>query len=88
APPDRTLADGARDLIGRLGRQRQEQIHRLELSRDSLEEARARRAQASGVNTDEELLSLERHQQAFAAAARVAAVADEMLTTLLREVGR
>lgn len=41
------------------------------------------RTQSSGVSTDEELLQLERFQQSFAAAARVATVADELLTTLI-----
>lgn len=46
-------------------------------------DARGRRDSVSAVSTDEELLALERYQQSFAAAARVANVADEILTNLI-----
>lgn len=47
------------------------------------ENADARRQSVSGVSTDEELVALIKHQQAFAAAARLVTVADEMSQTLI-----
>ena len=49
--------------------------------------ADARRLAVSGVSTDEELVSLIKHQQAYAAAARLVTVADEM-SRILVELGR
>lgn len=46
-------------------------------------DARSRRDSVSAVSTDEELLALQRFQQSFAAAARVANVADEILSNII-----
>jgi flagellar hook-associated protein 1 FlgK len=45
--------------------------------------AKARRESVRGVSLDEEMVMLMRHQAAYAAAARVVTVADEMIETLL-----
>jgi len=47
------------------------------------QQAEARRDAVSGVSTDEELMRLMRHQQAYAAAAKIVQTVDEMMTTLL-----
>jgi flagellar hook-associated protein 1 FlgK len=49
-------------------------------------QARGRRDSVTGVNVDEELTSLMRAQQAYAAAAKVVSAADEMLRTLVEMV--
>jgi flagellar hook-associated protein 1 FlgK len=49
-------------------------------------QARGRRESVSGVNVDEELTSLMRAQQAYAAAAKVISAADEMMKTLVAMV--
>lgn len=46
----------------------------------------ARRASETGVSTDEEMIALMLHQQAFSAAARLVTVADDMMQTLLQMV--
>jgi flagellar hook-associated protein 1 FlgK len=46
----------------------------------------AQRAAANGVNTDEELISIIKSQQAYAAAARIVSVANEMMDDVLRMV--
>lgn len=46
-------------------------------------QAEARRGAVSGVSTDEELVSLMRHQQAYAAAARLVTTVDEMMQAVL-----
>lgn len=48
-----------------------------------LQQSTTRRESTSGVNTDEELMRLMRHQQAYAAAARIIQTVDEMMDTLL-----
>lgn len=49
-------------------------------------QADTRRASVSGVSTDEELILLIRHQQAYAAAAKLVSAADEMAQTILNLV--
>jgi flagellar hook-associated protein 1 FlgK len=49
-------------------------------------QARARRESVTGVSLDEELTSLMRSQQAYAAAAKVISAADEMMQTLVNIV--
>lgn len=46
-------------------------------------QANSRRESVSGVATDEELVALIKHQQAYAAAARLVSVVDEMAKTLI-----
>ncbi len=48
--------------------------------------AEAQRSGITGVSIDEEMVALIKHQQAFAAAARLVSVADEMLSEILRMV--
>ncbi|MHB1297446.1 MAG: flagellar hook-associated protein FlgK [Gemmatimonadaceae bacterium] len=48
-----------------------------------LRQSMARRESTSGVSTDEELMRLMRHQQAYAAAAKVVQTVDEMMGVLL-----
>lgn len=50
------------------------------------EQAEVRRASVSGVNTDEELVNLIQHQQAYTAATRVISAVDEMMKSLLQMV--
>jgi flagellar hook-associated protein 1 FlgK len=49
-------------------------------------QAGTRRVSVSGVSTDEELVQLMRHQQAYAAAAKLVSAADEMAQTVLNMV--
>ncbi len=51
---------------------------------DRLIEAQTRMSSNSGVNLDEELISLSTYQQAYAASARILTVVDQLYTTLLQ----
>ncbi|MFK7955623.1 MAG: flagellar hook-associated protein FlgK [Lysobacterales bacterium] len=51
-----------------------------------LADAETRQSNISGVNLDEEAVNLQRYQQAYAAAAEVFSVANEMFDTLIRSV--
>ena len=51
---------------------------------DRLSEAKSRQSSNSGVNLDEELMSLTQYQQAYAAGARMLTVVDQLYQTLLQ----
>lgn len=74
------LADFLLTEVGSEVRQVQDETRRAERLADG---ALSRREQVSGVSVDEELLNLNRYQQSFAAAARLANTADEMLATVI-----
>lgn len=82
-----TLTRAAGDMIVKAGQRSQRAGADLEAAQATMQAAEEQRQSVQGVSTDEELLNLTKYQQAFAAAARVASVADEVLTTLLRELG-
>lgn len=52
----------------------------------ALSDAQTARRSVSGVSSDEELLDVTRLQQAYAAAAKIATAADEMLSTIIQMV--
>jgi flagellar hook-associated protein 1 FlgK len=64
-----------------LGVQQNAAVHQTLVDR-----AQMVRASSNGVNVDEEMIMLIAQQQAFAAAARLVTVADEMVTEILRMV--
>lgn len=97
--PDRSRAPGAPDLaptpptaVGEfyratatgLGVQVQAATSEATVRTTLAEQARARRQAVSGVNVDEELTTLMRAQQAYAAAAKVITAADEMSQALMQ----
>lgn len=85
---DRPLDKAYRDVLVDVASQRESVLKAIERRDAAAGAADERRQAASGVSSDEELLTLMRYQQSFAAAARLASTADEMLSTLLNEVGR
>jgi len=48
----------------------------------------SQRSQVSGVSLDERAINLITYQKAYAAAARIVTVMDEMLDTLINNTGR
>lgn len=79
----RTFTDAHAEIVSGVG-------HRLRAADqdasvyDTLQrQAESRRTSVSGVSTDEELVSLMRHQQAYAAAARLVTTVDEMMQAVL-----
>ncbi len=74
--------------IGKLGLEVEQTARRLENTALLAEQAQMQRARVSGVNLDEETVELVRCQHAYAAAARLISVADEMLEQLLNRTGR
>lgn len=81
--PAGTMADYYRSTTGGLATQVNDARDSATVRRTMAEQADQRRASISGVNVDEELTSLMRAQQAYAAAAKVITAADEMMQTLI-----
>ena len=80
--------DAYGELIADVGNKvRQAQVG-SEVQGRILEQSQADRSSVAGVNLDEEAANLIRFQQAYQAAARIIAVADEIFQTLINAVGR
>jgi flagellar hook-associated protein 1 FlgK len=74
------------ELIARLGVEAQNSIHAAKVQSNVVTQVDAERKGVSGVNVDEELVTLSQAQQAYAANARVISIIDEMLDTLINMV--
>ncbi len=79
-----SFAEHFRGLVTDVGFSVRSSLDSVEVHRTLSEQAEFRRQSFSGVSTDEELVKLIEYQTAYAAAARVISVADEMLETLVR----
>ena len=81
-----SFADFYRDTASRLGTQVTNAASDAQVHATLASQADARRQSISGVNLDEELTTLMRAQQAYAAAAKVISAADEMMQTLVQMI--
>lgn len=81
--PAGSMADFYRTTASSLAAQVKDAKSATEVRKTMLEQADNRRAAVSGVNVDEELTTLMRAQQAYAAAAKIVTVTDEMMQTLI-----
>ncbi|MEP6729876.1 MAG: flagellar hook-associated protein FlgK [bacterium] len=78
-----SLGSFHRQIVTNLGLETS-QINDLSTAQDAVvRQSQSRRESVSGVATDEELVNLIKQQQAYAAAARIISVVDEMSKTLL-----
>jgi flagellar hook-associated protein 1 FlgK len=82
-----TLGGYFRDAVAEAGLDTNEAQSQNAVNETLMNQADARRQSVSGVATDEELVALIKHQQAYAAAARLVSVVDEMSKTLI-DLGR
>ena len=78
-----SVADFYRATTSGLATQVKDAESTATVRRTLVEQAEQRRTSVSGVNVDEELTTLMRAQQAYAAAAKVITAADEMMQTLI-----
>jgi len=78
-----TLADSQAALVGRAGAQAQQASLQVDAQAAVKAQTETEQASMSGVNLDEEAADLVRYQQAYQAAARVIAVANEVFQSLL-----
>jgi flagellar hook-associated protein 1 FlgK len=90
---DAGIVDGVRvidryaSLVGEVGLRTQSATSSAEMSRRMHEDAERARTAMSGVNLDEEAARLLQYQQAYQAAAKVVATANEMFRALLDAAG-
>ena len=82
-----TLGGYFRDAVAEAGLDTNQAQAQSAVNETLMNQADARRQSVSGVATDEELVALIKHQQAYAAAARLVSVVDEMSKTLI-DLGR
>lgn len=83
---NQSIAEYYATLVGGLGSEVRE-ADGMATAQDALvANVQARRQSVSGVSIDEEMVNLILHQQAYAAAARLVTVADEMIQEVLRMV--
>jgi len=75
-----------RDMTGRLGTEVKDASDSATVHETLVENSVRRRTSVSGVNVDEELTTLMRAQQAYAAAAKVITIAEELLRTVVEMV--
>ena len=81
-----SLGEHYRAAASSLGTQVRDATSEATVRQTLADQADQRRAAMSGVNMDEELTTLMRAQQAYAAAAKVVAAADEMMQTLVQMI--
>jgi flagellar hook-associated protein 1 FlgK len=88
AAPTRGIALGEhyRSAASVLGTQVRDATSEAAVRQTLADQAEARRTATSGVNLDEELTTMMRAQQAYAAAAKVVSAADEMMQVLVAMV--
>jgi flagellar hook-associated protein 1 len=78
-----SLSGAFQSLIADLAGATRAAVDASEVRTTLTQQAEARRQSTSGVSTDEELMRLMRHQQAYAAAAKVVQTVDEMMDALI-----
>lgn len=86
ATGNRTSAQAVSDLQTAVGSRLSSLKKSGESIGASVSDAQTARRSVSGVSSDEELLDVTRLQQAYAAAAKIATAADEMLSTIIQMV--
>jgi flagellar hook-associated protein 1 FlgK len=86
APALLTLAAHFRDTVTGIAMRASAAESSASVHETMAAQADVRRQSVSGVSTDEELVALMRHQQAYVAATRVVSVVDEMMQSLLQMV--
>jgi flagellar hook-associated protein 1 FlgK len=84
----RTAIQAYSDIVGDIGLRKQSADADAE-TRDSMKaQVKQMRESASGVNLDEEMISLTKFQRAYEAASRVLTTADQLLGELIASLGR
>jgi flagellar hook-associated protein 1 FlgK len=82
-----TLNDAYNQLVSSVGIKTNQAKISMKAQGIMLEQAKLKRDNISGVNLDEEAADLIRYQQAYQAAAKVMAAADQMFKTLMSSLG-
>jgi flagellar hook-associated protein 1 FlgK len=82
--PGGSIGGAYRTLVAKVASTKASATDAASVAQTLTDQASARRQSAAGVNTDEELVALMKHQQAYAAAAKVIQAVDQMMQSLLQ----
>lgn len=82
-----TIGDAYNSLIARTGANAREAKNQHSVQELSTHQLKLQRASMSGVSIDEEMVNMIKYQQAYNAAARIISVMDEMLDTIISQMG-
>ena len=82
-----TMSDTYNQLVSSVGIKTNQAKTSMDVQGIVLEQSKMARDSVSGVNLDEEAANLMKYQQAYEAAAKVMAVADDMFKTLMNSLG-
>jgi flagellar hook-associated protein 1 FlgK len=86
--PSLTAGDAIADLVADLGRRAAGAQRELDATTSMVTALDGQRAETSGVSIDEEMTNLLSYQRAYEASARIIAISDSMLDTLINGLGR
>jgi flagellar hook-associated protein 1 FlgK len=87
-PPSRTINEEYRGLVDSVAREKSHLENLYNNKKRLVDNIAVQRQGESTVSLDEELISLMKFQQAYAASTRIITVVDEMLDRLINETGR
>ncbi len=88
ATSDTSAQSAYRTMIVGLGVDTQNNQRRLDIQTKATDQVDGARDSASGVNTDEEMVSMVQYQHAYEAASRFMTSVDQMLDTLINRTGQ
>lgn len=74
-------------LVGRIGSDSREADSRIKTHMLSMQQLNAQRESVAGVSLDEEMANMVKFQQSYNAAARIFTVIDEMINTVVNQLG-
>lgn len=82
----RTAAEAYGDLVGQVGTKRAASKSDLQLRQAIVQQANAARESVSGVSLDEEMVNLQKYQQAYQANGKMLTVVNDLLQDLINKV--
>jgi len=87
-PDGRTAAETYGDIVGDIGQRKSAVAQAVETQNAIKAQVQTMRESMSGVSLDEEMVSLTKYQRAYEAAGRVLSTVDQLMQTLINEIGK
>ena len=83
-----TAADAYGGLVGDIGQRKAQAAQDSDLRASMKSQVESMRSSQEGVSVDEEMINLTKYQRAYEAASKLVSTADQLLQSLMNEVGR